>query len=317
MGRAFLFLGLAGYLWWFGEALFDSFPMQPRDVWSIGSAAILLVVVPLAAFFLLRHGSTELVRRPMLLLPLGILHLTGAVLPIVALGPWYFSGDSFSVLGITITVSVSVVLLLLLAVGYASWMTRALLEPNLEQPVSLERFLRDFLRAFAVMVTCGVVLLVGGAVCLQLGSLSMVSILLWGLVWNGLTVALLPVALTAPSIQEGIRRARAAALRPRLWLLVFVQSSLLGMLVYLAASGTDVSANTTTSWTRNGWYTQAEWLGGYADSFHWHDKLMANLLKAREFPLATFQLAILGAALAIVVKIEVIRELRKANMLDA
>lgn len=312
MGRILLILGLAGYAWWFGEACYSSFPLESTDAWSFGAALALLLVVPLCAFLFLREGCRALVRNPGLLLPRGILALISAVLGWAVAWQAFYRITTLDFLGITLSLSAFFVLLLALHVLYAAWVTRTLLEGDAPPAATFDRFWRDVPRTALVMLAGQVGVLGGASLALAAGPQGgLLLIPAVGFLWNGLTYAALPACLAADSLRAGVRATLAAARSPRIWGILLLHSLLSGAVIYLYASGTRVSddGRTRTVFTREGWYTQAEWLGAYEDNFHWHDKLMANVVEGRALPLAVFWLGILGAAFAIVVKAEVVRVL--------
>ena len=312
MARAVLFLGLAGYLWWFGEAAYSSFPLRSTDAWSFGAALALLCVVPVCAFLFLREGCRTLARHPDLLLPRGILALLNALLGWMIAWQVFYRTATFDLLGLTLGISAYFVLQLVLHVLYAAWVTRTLLERDRTLAEVFALFWRDVPRTALFMAIGQFGLLAGAGVVITAGpQVGWLLLLAWGFAWNGLTYAVLPAGLAADSIGAGIRATLDAARRPRIWGILLLHYLLAGMAIYLYASGTRPSDDpgTRTTFTKQGWYVQAEWLGAYEDNFHWHDKLMAQVVESPSLPLAVFWLGLLGTALAIVVKAEVVHAL--------
>lgn len=320
-------LAAAGILWWVVEAWLDAFPWYDGAGYSVAAAAILLVAVFAAVALFFRRGGVALIREPLLLLPFGVLVLARHVLGLTLLVPFIVAATSFSLLSISIELSLYFIVALLLEVGYAAWMTRLLLDReehgkgNAQE--ALRSWKRDFLRAAIFMVVGQVgILLPAGLVLTAVGGKAAVWLMpIWGLFWNCLTVAFLPMALRAPTVGAGFAGAFRAARIPGLWVVVLVHQVLIGIVVYLSVSDTTVTTETTRrpghtqtsthrdNWTRTGTYTTAVWTGGYESDFRWHDKLMANIVRVPGWPPVELLLGILAAALAIVVKIEVIRRL--------
>ena len=98
-----------------------------------------------------------------------------------------------------------------------------------------------------------------------------------------------------------------------LWGIVAMHLFLMGFVLYYSVTRTtevrDGNRYSTNRTTTSGLYVTGKWTGGYESDFQWHDKLMAELVKSRAWPLANVLLTILAAMLAIVVKVEVIRRL--------
>jgi hypothetical protein len=179
-------------------------------------------------------------------------------------------------------------------------------------------FGRDFLRALLAMVIGQVALLgCAGLVLTAIPTTAVWLLPVFSVLINGCTVALLPALLDAPAVPEGFANAMAAVRIPALWGIVLLQHVLIGFVVYFDVSGVTVteenspgrSSRHTERWTRTGTYTTATWTGAYESDFRWHDKLMADIVRSRGWPVAVVLLAVLGTFLAIVVKIEVIRRM--------
>jgi len=285
--RILLVLAVAGFAWWAIESWLAAFPWQSGDGYSLAATAILFVVIPVAIAVFLRRGGRTLLANPILLVPLGILMLARQCLALTTALKLMAAGSSFSVLNISIHLTVYFVLALILEVAYAAWVTRALLDQRDSGVVDLSHALRtwgrDIVRAALFMLVGQVVLLLGAGLIITAGVGVMYVLLVWGLVWNGLSVAFLPMALQAPTVGAGFRSAFSASRSKGLWGIVLLQQVLIGFVVYFSVSDVTVTrdGNTTHTnrWTRSGTYTTAVWTGGYESDFRWHDKLMADIVR--------------------------------------
>jgi len=326
--RVVVALGLVGFLWALYEAIAGSFPIQDGDGYSMFATALLFVIVPLVVRFAFRTGWRAMREYPGLLRPYAVLLLVHLLLGKLALLPFVVASEHATVLGIGFTISVYVVLLVLAAIFYAAWMTRILLDRtetgSPDVGAGLGRALRQSPRVALFMVVGVVGLLLPCGVVISTGLVGVAAVLipLWAFAWNGLTAAFLPSAMTAPTIREAFASAFRAARQPAIWGIVALHLVLIGTITYFSVTRTVVTEKswrmpdgglrretTRTTHSNTGTHVEGVWTGAYESDFHWHGKLMAKAVKSREWPLATFLLGFLAAALAIVIKVEVIRRL--------
>ena len=326
--RVVVALGLVGFLWALYEAIVGSFPIQDGDGYSMFAAALLFVIVSLVVRVAFRTGWRAMREHPGLLGPYAAFLLVYLLLGKLALLPFVVAGERTTVLGIGFTISIYLVLFMLAAISYAAWMTRILLDREQigrhDIGASLGRAVPQTPRV-ALFMTVGVVgLLLPAGLVISTGlvELAVVLIPLWALAWNGLTAAFLPSAMTAPTIREAFANAFRVARQPAIWGIVALHMILIGTVTYFNVTRTVVTEEswrtsgggshhktTRSTNTNRGTYADGVWTGGYESDFKWHSKLMAEAVKSRQWPLATFLLGFLAAALAIVVKVEVIRRL--------
>jgi hypothetical protein len=300
-------------------------PTQPRQGVGLAVLAIFTPAVGLVLLTLLRPALALLLRHGDLLVPLGLYviatHVTNALLALPALAAVATPSWSIQLLGLGLSLSLGIVLQVALAVAYAAWVTRLVLQAVEDDRTDLVGALagpwqllgRVFVAEAAGWV--GLMALMVPAVALAGAALpvGLFAIGALSLAWNLATAALLPVVAAS---REPLARALAEGFRAswsrkrRWWYVVVVQVLLLGGVTFVSVSfTTSTGPGNFTSKNNTNWSVNGFWTGGYEDSCRWYGAAAAAY-ETQTLPLVTALLGIVFAVLAVAVKLRVVRDLR-------
>jgi hypothetical protein len=294
--------------------------MQPRQDWGIVVVVLAVLAVGLTCLVLMPVATGRLRRHMDLLLPFGLYTVAEALLEGLAAIPVISSllTPSWSLKILSLSFSLSLVFLLgiALAVLYAGWTTALILQAVRQNHVdSIRGFTGEpnwFWRVLGAEALGWTVLFAMLAIAITVGvvvlPLALIAIAVFGLVWNLMTAALLPVVVAerkpfGESVRKGIRVSWEG--KSRWWLPVVAQMVLLGWITFFSVSYTsNPRPGSFSTQNKTDFSVNAFWTGGYANECQWHTKLM-KAVEAEPLPLAEFLLGVVFAVLAIVVKLEI------------
>jgi hypothetical protein len=305
--------------------------MQPRQEWGIVVVVLAAIAVGLACQLLLPDATRTLGRHGDLLLPLGLLIPTAALLNALAAVPVLAAvlarSWTLTVLSLSFSLSLLFLLQIVLAVVYAGWTTTLILQAvrqdRVEPLQGLAEIGRWFWRVLGAEALGWLVLFaalivdiaIGAAVGVAAGPaalpLALIAIGVFSLIWNLMTAALLPVVVAqrrpfGQTVREGIRVSWQE--KGRWWLAVVAQMVLLGWVTLIVVSfNSNTPPGSFNMKSSTEFSVNAFWTGGYQDECHWYTELM-KAAETPPLPLFESLLGILFAVLAIVVKLEITSE---------
>jgi hypothetical protein len=235
------------------QQAWSDFPPKPRQEYFVVVLLLALLAVGLTFLGFMRFAAGRLLRHLDLLVPIGLVTTIEGVLGWLVLLPAVAAVMNpawpLQLWTLSLSLSLGFVVNLALWVAYGAWMTTLIVHAVRHDRVDLLDGLRGagrwFVRVLGLEFIGWGVLFVGIAVAIALGQLAVplafLVIGVSGLVWNLMTVALLPAALDerlsfGQSLRQGIRASLTGMGR---WgLLVLVQLLLLGIVTYIHISYT-------------------------------------------------------------------------------
>ena len=286
---------------------------------GLGLGVIMLMVFPLAvglvSLVLMPKAIGTLFGHLNLLVPLALVVVANKLLDWLCaapvLGAVLNPSLPLHLFTFSFGLSVGFLVRIALAAGYATWMTAALLElvrngngdPCQGLPAVPGRFWRvlglEFLGWAAVMIATSFLILLFPV----LGFFALVPLAVFGVVWNFVTAAVLPVAFEG---REGFWLSFRAGFSASLanlgkwWLLLLAQMLLLGLVFFYYSGG---GGHTNVSWSVN-----VFWTGGYEDDCRWYGKL-AEVCHSSKLPLVETLLTLLFGTLAVAIKVAIVQRL--------
>ncbi len=328
--RMWQVLGVAGAAVALVVAVVQSFPVDARQPREFLFAAPIVVAALMVLRWLFPSAWMTFRSRPELLVPIGLVVLASTTIELVAVlpavGTLFIPSWTTSFLGLSLGLSLGTVLQMIVRTGFAAWQTDLLWRfaqgdsaPDLAPWIPIRK---HFLRAFAALATGVGVLLACIVPAVALGSMAMVvgvfAMLMIGIVWNLVTVALLPTVMYYPRpllSALGAGLARSWMLKGRLWQPLAAQLVLLGLVVMVRAHftattpttdrGSPVTSVSQESKTNVKWQVNAFWVGGYENHCRWFSQYAAAL-ETPQVALITEALAILFLVVAAAMKWTVI-----------
>lgn len=294
--------------------------MRPNQGWGFVVLFLACVAVGLTCVTVLPAATRRLRRSPDLLVPLG-LYLTAEflwslLLAIPIVSALFSPAWNLRILAFSLSLSLNFLMEVALAVTYAGWTTRLIVQSVQRDQVDLlaawSAWRIWFWRVLGAEAIGWCVLFGGLTLVLGLGAMALpLALLLIGvlsLLWNLLTAALLPVIVAergafVETVRTGLRVGWAR--KGRWWLPVVLHMILLGWVTVLYVSYTAnpqpgaYRTNTKSDLSVNGF-----WTGGYENTCRWHTKTM-KLVETEPLPLVEYLLSVLFAVLAIVVKLRI------------
>ncbi len=328
--RVVALMGVAATL---AMALFQSFPLEPRQSRGVLFAGILVLVTLAVLRTLFRPAWQLLSSKPDILVPVGVALLASTAVDLLARLPLLHAllmpSWSLNLLGLALSLSLGTVLSIVIWTAFAAWQTdlilRAVRSTDVLDVAPWPPIRQHFLRTFVVLMVGVGVLLASIVPAVALGAATLILALpamgVIGVVWNLLTAALLPVVLLSPSplpaaLREGFRY--SWSLKGRWWRQLVAHLLLLGILLFLRVHFTStvqrndpgrrvVNMNQQAQ-TSVKWQVNAFWTGGYENGCRWYSKY-AEAIETQPLPIISQVLAILFLVVALAMKITVVREL--------
>jgi hypothetical protein len=314
-------------------ALVQSFPFEPRQARHFLFAGLIIGATLIVLRTLFRAAWENAMSTPDWLVPIGVMMLASTTVEFMGMSPLLkaeFTPSWFKSLGSWFSLSLSMVLHMIVMTAYAAWQTDLLWRtaqggatPELAPWIPIRR---HFLRTFVVLAIGLGVLLVSmlpamallGSKTILVGLLAMGLI---GIVWNLVTVALLPVVILSPSsllvaIREGFHH--SWHLKGQWWKQLMAHLVLLGLLVFLRVHFTTTVQTTDVvksvaqvplqTIVRTNVHVNAFWVGGYENKCRWYSKY-ALAIDTKQVPMITKMLSLLFLVVAVAMKWTVIHRL--------
>lgn len=326
-------LSVFGVVLTLGVALFQSFPLEPRQ----GRGFVLAGLIVVAALIVLRTLFSSawhvLMQHTDLLVPVGVVMLATTAVELAAMLPMLrgilVPSWAWHVLTLSLSVSLLTVLQMIVWTAYAAWQTDLLwrfthgyTRLDLDPWPPIRRYFWRAFVALAIGVTvlfaCLVPIIAIGAASF---AIALVALTVLGLAWNFLTAALLPVVMydkssIAAAVGAGIGQSRR--LCGRWWRQLVALLLLFGMAIALqvhfttavdvAVPGSQMSNVQQQTKANTKWQVNAFWLGGYENQCRWYSKY-AEALETQPLPVISEALAMVFLVLAVSMKLHVLREL--------
>ncbi len=293
-------------------ALIQSFGAQPLQYRSLYWLIAAVILVPITIRFVFRDSWRALIQTPDLLIPFGIAWFASKALTWLALLPYvgrfFLIGWQGNVVGVPLTVSSQVIFNGIVWSAFASWQIELIwqylrhdriIDISLWPPIR-----RGFWRAFSILILGHGVLLLAIIPALAAG---IFGFLILGILWNVLTVALMPVAISgSPTLIQGIRDGLFTSwkMKQNWWIQLGTQLMMLGIMTYVWAIDQEGGRYLSES----SFAVSAFWVGAFENDFRWHSKYMA-MIHVAPLPWAVAVLEMLFILLAISMKIYVIKRL--------
>ncbi len=299
--------------------LLGSFPWKPRQGYGLVLLPLLGVAVAVVSLLLMPRAAGTLLRHRDLLIPFALLFIALQLLEwlsaLSALRPVLAPSLPLHVFNLSAALSLNLLIVIGLWVGYATWMTAAILafvRTGEDNPCKLwPSAFKQFWRVFVLELIGVGVVFVGTAVWISLiavmGWFALVPMAVFGVAWNLATAAVLPVGFES---EAGLGNAFRAGVRVSLahlrqwWLLLLMHMVLLGTFIFFYSHR---AGNTNVSWNVN-----VFWTGGYESDCRWYGKLLESY-QTSKLPFVDTLLGLLFGAMAVAIKIAIVQRWKEGE----